>query len=69
VKNAAAIKIAFETGMTSFPIEFARLGLDYETEMERQAKSLGITLAEYQAALRGKLFPALAQQTAGVRDE
>lgn len=56
-KNALAVKTALETGQTSDPIEWARRGLDHETEMTRAAKALGLTLAEYQALLVQTRFP------------
>ncbi len=52
--NALAVKLA--CGATTYAAEYARQGKDYEQEMATQAKALGVTLPEYQALLRQKLF-------------
>lgn len=56
VKNATATEIDLRCGNTSYPREFARQGLDWEEEQKQQAAALGVTVDEYRALLRGKLF-------------
>ena len=56
IKEANALAVRLSCGATSFAAEFGRQGKDYLNEMTNQAKALGITLSEYQALLRRKLF-------------
>jgi len=56
VKEATSRQIDLACGMTSYPTEFARMGLDYEQEMKKQARALGLDLDEYRRLLREKLF-------------
>lgn len=58
VDESTAITGNLASGATSYPLEYARRGLDWETEHTRQAEALGITLDEYRALLRFKLFGA-----------
>ena len=55
-KEANALAVRLSCGATSFNAEFGRQGKDCSLEMTNQAKALGITLPEYQALLRQKLF-------------
>lgn len=55
-KVANAQKIQLASGTTSLAREFAKQGLDVEAEMESAAKSLGLTLPEYQEKLCASLF-------------
>lgn len=55
-KEATAQEKRLRNGTTSFPIEFAREGLDWQVEMERQAMALGLTLDDYRAALVAQMF-------------
>jgi capsid protein len=55
-KEANALAVRLSCGATSFNAEFGRQGKDCTLEMTNQAKALGITLPEYQALLRQKLF-------------
>lgn len=54
VANAAAAELG--AGITTYAIEFSKKGLDAKEQMTKQAELLGWTLAEYQEALRNKLF-------------
>ena len=66
VKESASREIDLGCGMTSIPREYARMGLDYEKEQEKQAESLGLSLAEFRKLLVGKLYGA-AKATAAER--
>ena len=55
-KEANALAVRLACGATSFAAEFGRQGKDFSIEMNNQAKALGISLTEYQALLRQKLF-------------
>ncbi|MCL2000896.1 MAG: phage portal protein, partial [Planctomycetes bacterium] len=57
-KEANALALRLSCGATSYAAEFGRQGKDYSIEMTNQAKALGISLPEYQALLRKKLFGA-----------
>ena len=52
--NAAAVRLAY--GISSIPEEQARRGVDYETSARGAAKALGVTLDQYRALVRGKMF-------------
>lgn len=67
VKTAQARLLKLASGLTSFQREFAADGFDWETEMTDQAKALGVTLDEYKALVRQKLFSA--QVTAASQDQ
>jgi lambda family phage portal protein len=56
LKEANALAVRLSCGATSFAAEFGRQGKDFGMEMKNQAAALGITLPEYQALLRQKLF-------------
>lgn len=55
-KTVATNVMALQFGLTSYPTVYAEQGLDYRTEMRKQAKALGMSFAAYQAALRTKLL-------------
>lgn len=52
--NAAAVRLAY--GISSIPEEQSRRGVDYETSACAAAKSLGVTVAQYRALVRQKMF-------------
>lgn len=56
-KTRSAQAQGLQTGLTSLPTEYARAGLDYRVEMGKQAKALGLTLADYQARVAAALLP------------
>lgn len=56
VANAVTTKLAY--GMTNFPLEYAREGLDWEEQQQAAAKSLGIEVKEYRELLKQKIFGA-----------
>jgi capsid protein len=56
VKQANAVAIKLGTGQTSLGSEYAKLGLDIDVELPKAAENLGVTVEEYQALLRQKLF-------------
>lgn len=55
-KTATARWTSLESGLLSYQQAFAEMGLDWQTEQSRQAEALGITVDEYRALLRQKLF-------------
>ncbi|MBW7905285.1 MAG: phage portal protein [Phycisphaerae bacterium] len=55
-KEASAQDVRLRSGLTSFPREYAILGLDYEEEQRKQAEALGVSLDEYRRMLRESLF-------------
>lgn len=55
-KEASAQATRLANGTSGLPAEYARRGLDWESELTTTAEALGITLPEYQALLRRKLF-------------
>jgi capsid protein len=55
-REANALVARLSHGATSYAAEFGRQGKDYAVEMGNQAKALGVSLSEYQALLRKKLF-------------
>lgn len=57
-REAQSKATLIEAGLTSYAREFADRGYDSDEEHESQAKSLGMTIDEYRAALRVKLFGA-----------
>ena len=44
------------SGLTTFPIEYGRNGVDWEVALQGQADSLGISLEELQSLLAAKLY-------------
>lgn len=62
-KEATAVEIKLRTGQTSLPDEAARQGTDFEALQQKQARALGITVAEYQKRLADYLYGP-AQQAA-----
>ncbi|MCL1999912.1 MAG: hypothetical protein FWG74_00620, partial [Planctomycetes bacterium] len=52
--NAAMIRLA--SGCSSIPEEQSRRGVDYETSARAAAKALGVTVGQYRALVRQKLF-------------
>lgn len=56
VKSAQARLTNLQSGMTSYQAEYARLGLDWEVEQQRQAEALGMTVENYRALLRQSLL-------------
>lgn len=72
--EATASKINMSIGAETLPSFYAKNGLDYQSEMQKGADSLGLTLAEYQKVLAQSMFTngnplpmdqAAAQQGAG----
>lgn len=61
VDEANARQIDLSTGVSNLPREHERLGQDWETEQQRAAQSLGVTVEHYQELLRGKMFAAGGQ--------
>lgn len=59
-KTANARLANLTAGMTSYQSEYARLGLDWEVEQNRQAEALGMTLEDYRGLLRQKLLGSAA---------
>ncbi len=59
-KTASARLTNLAAGMTSYQSEYARLGLDWEVEQDRQAEALGVSLDEYRGLLRQKLLGSIA---------
>lgn len=57
-KTASARLTDLQTGSTSYQAIFGAMGLDWETEQQRQAEALGVSLDDYRALLRQKLFGA-----------
>lgn len=55
-KVANSQKIQLASGTTTLVREYAKQGLDAETEIEAGAKSLGVTVPEYLALVRAALF-------------
>lgn len=49
-------EIDLSCGMTSYQTEFAKMGLDADKEMEKQAASLGLPIGEYRRRLADKLL-------------
>lgn len=58
MKESAATANDLAYGLTSIPTEHARRGRRWEREFARQARAMGITLAEYQQAMRAKILGA-----------
>jgi len=57
-QEANATDMSLRNGSTTFPIEYAKKGIDYRKAHMAQAKALGITLEEFQALLRTVLYTA-----------
>jgi len=55
-KAARSQRIKLESGQTSYPALYAAAGLDHQTEMTKQAESLGLSLDEYRRRLADKLL-------------
>lgn len=55
-REAGALQTKLASGATTFAREFGRRGDDWEHEHRQAAKELGVTLEEYRALLRRKLF-------------
>lgn len=55
--DAAARDTNLRNGMTTLPIEYAKLGLDWETAQQQQAEALGITVEELRRRTVDSLFP------------
>ncbi len=55
-KEANALAVRLACGATTYAAEYGRQGKDYAVEMAGQAAALGVTLPEYRALLRQKLF-------------
>ena len=60
VKTATAQLIELQSGATTLQAVFAAKGMDLESAQEQQATALGITIEEFQALLRQKLFGSAA---------
>jgi hypothetical protein len=52
--NAAMVRLA--SGCSSIPEEQSRRGVDYETSARAAAKAFGVTVGQYRALLRQKIF-------------
>lgn len=57
-REASAKAEGLRCGFETYPAIFGKRGLDFEQEHEAQAAALGMSLADYRAALRQTLFPA-----------
>jgi len=55
-KESAAQDRDLRNGSLTYPTLYAKQGRDWRTEFTKQADALGMTLEEYQQALRGLLF-------------
>lgn len=55
-KESDATRTDLESGMTSYPNEYAKLGRDWETEQQQQAEALGITVEVLRKLLIEKLY-------------
>lgn len=64
--GANATKLA--NGMMSLPEYYGRRGLDWEEQQEAAAEALGLSIEEYRARLRDKLFGAAAPTNNGESD-
>ena len=60
-KAASARKTNLDIGATTYPLEYARRGYDWETEAAKQARALGLSVEEYKRRLADKLLPAMQQ--------
>lgn len=70
MKEAESREVDMRIGMTSYPREYARMGLDYEQEMAKQAKALGMTIDEFRKRLADNLFaPKLPSPSKSSSDE
>jgi capsid protein len=67
-KMAAAQAQRLDSGTTSIPHEAALDGNDWEEMQESDAKSLGMTIVEYRAALRQKRFAIRGQPSPATVD-
>jgi capsid protein len=56
--EAEATQIDLANGLTSLPSELAIRGRRWEAEFARAARSLGVTVPEYQRLLRQRIFAA-----------
>jgi capsid protein len=56
LKEANGLAVRLACGATTYAAEYGRQGKDFKMEMKNQAAALGITLPQYQALLRQKLF-------------
>ena len=63
-KEANAQKTRLANGTTTFALEYAAQGLDYEDQMQSQADALGMSLDEYRAVLVRSIFGTEPQQEA-----
>jgi hypothetical protein len=69
VKSATARQINLASGMTTLPLEYSRMGRDWEQDFALGASALGITVEQYQTLIRQKVFAeALAPTTQPVDD-
>lgn len=55
-REAQSKTTLLEAGLTTYAREYAERGYDVDEEHEEQAKSLGMTLDQFRAALRTRLF-------------
>lgn len=62
----AARETRLRTGMSTLPIEYARLGLDWEVAQEQAANSLGLTVQDYRQRLATSLLGPASQSPQGV---
>jgi hypothetical protein len=72
-KESKATTSDLASGLTSIPTELSRRGRKWEREWARQARALGMPLAEFQKKMAEKLFnpngaPQLMNQGAGDGD-
>jgi len=64
-KESGSRDTDLRNGMTTIPIEYAKLGLDYETAQQQAAEALGLTLDEYRRRQADAMFPPTAAPAAG----
>lgn len=63
LKEASAQDTRLRNGATSYAREYAKVGLDWEKEQEKQAAAFGISVEEYRKRLRDNML-AVQQPTA-----
>jgi len=69
LKEANAHAVRLSNGLASIPTYYATQGLDWESELEKQATALGISIDEYKRRLADKLLgPQGEQVTRTARD-
>lgn len=68
-KAANAQVARLSAGLTSHAAEYARSGVDWEVAFENAARALGVSLEDYQALVKAKLFSGPAAPLSEDEDE